>query len=133
VLDTYNSHRLDAFDALFTEDCVLVRNGVEARGREAIKRVLAKLYAAFPDIEYRIEDAIAAGNKMAIRWQAEGTHRGEYLGVAPTGSPISYAGITFYEMRGEQIARIWVSADLLSLQRSLFDAAQRQPQPEVHH
>lgn len=131
LLDIYNSHQPDAFDALLTEDCVLVRNGQEASGREAVKRVLAKVYRAFPDLDYRIDDAVVAGDKVAMRWQGRGTHRGEYLGVAPTGSAISYSGITFYEMRGDKVARIWVSADLLGLLRSLSEAARTRPSPEA--
>jgi steroid delta-isomerase-like uncharacterized protein len=126
ILDTFNSHRPETFDALLTEDCVLVRNEAEARGREAIKRVIASLYRAFPDLVYEIDDAVAAGDKAAIRWRGRGTHRGEYLGVAPSGSSIEYFGITFLETRGDRIGRLWVSADLLGLLRSLSDAAQVQ-------
>jgi steroid delta-isomerase-like uncharacterized protein len=124
VLDTYNSHRPDAFDALLTEECVLERDGVEARGREAIKRVLGQLYRAIPDLEYRIDDAVSSGEKVAIRWEGHGTHRGDYLGISPTGSAMSYSGITFYETRGDRIARIWVSTNLLERLRSLAEAAQ---------
>ncbi|MGC4121757.1 MAG: ester cyclase [Myxococcales bacterium] len=132
LLDTYNSHRLDAFDTLLTEDCVLVRNGVEAHGREEVKAVLAKVYRAFPDIEYRLDDAVTAGDKIAIRWHGHATHHGEYLGVSPTGSKISYAGSTFCERRGDRIARLWVSADLLALLRSLSEAARARPSTEAH-
>jgi steroid delta-isomerase-like uncharacterized protein len=124
VLDTYNSHRLDAFDALLTEDCTLVRDGAEARGREAVKRVLGQLYRAIPDLEYRIDDAVSAGDKTAIRWEGRGTHRYEYLGVPPTGSAMSYGGITFYETRGDRIARIFVSTNLLERLRTLAELAQ---------
>jgi steroid delta-isomerase-like uncharacterized protein len=134
VLETYNSRRPDAFDALLTEDCTLVRDGAEAKGREAVKRVLAQLYRAVPDLEYRIVDAISSGEKTAIRWEGHGTHRGEYLGIAPTGSPISYAGITFYETRGDLIARIWVSTNLLERLRGLTHLAQpAQLYPDAMH
>jgi steroid delta-isomerase-like uncharacterized protein len=119
LISAYNSHRPEEFDSLFTEDCVLVRNGVEARGLAAVKEVLAKVYRAFPDIEYRIDDAVAAGGKIALRWQGRGTHRGEYLGLAPTGLEVSYDGITIFETRGDRIARLWVSADTLGLARRL--------------
>jgi hypothetical protein len=36
VIDTYNAHHVDAFDALLTEECALSRDGVEVRGREAV-------------------------------------------------------------------------------------------------
>jgi steroid delta-isomerase-like uncharacterized protein len=134
VLDTYNSRRLDAFDALLTEDCVLNRDGAEARGREATKRVLAQLYRAIPDLEYRIDDAVSSGDKTAIRWEGHGTHRGEYMGLAPTGSAISYGGITFFETRGDRIARIWVSTNLAVQLRALAATARQAPvQPEALH
>jgi steroid delta-isomerase-like uncharacterized protein len=125
VLDTYNSRRPEAFDALLTEDCTLIRDGAEARGREAVKRVLGQLYRAIPDLEYRIDDAISAGDKMAIRWEGHGTHRGEYQGVVPSGNEMSYMGITFYERRGDLIARIWVSTNLLDRLRKASELAPR--------
>jgi steroid delta-isomerase-like uncharacterized protein len=136
VVDTYNSHRLDAFDALLTEDCVLVRDGAEARGRESIKRVLAQLYRAIPDLEYRVDDALSAGDRTALRWEGRGSHLGEYLGIPPSGSAVSYTGITIYETRGDRISRIWVSTNLLERLRSLAQAAQAspgQPRPEALH
>lgn len=134
VLDTYNSRRPDAFDGLLSEDCTLVRDGVEARGRETVKRVLAQLYRAIPDLEYRIDDAVSSGDKIAIRWEGRGTHRGEYSGISPTGSAMSYVGITFFETRGDRIARIWVSTNLLEQLRTLADMAQPTPlQPAPTH
>jgi len=134
LLDIYNSRRTDAFDALLTEDCVLVRNGEEARGREAFKEVIGDVYRAFPDVEYRIDGAVTEGDTVAIRWEARGTHRGPYLGVEPTGREIRYDGITFLEMRGDRIARAWVTANLLALWHSLIEAAQARPpvQPGLH-
>lgn len=123
VLATYNSRRPEAFDAMLTEDCTLIRDGAEARGREAVERVLGQLYRAIPDLEYRIDDAVSAADKTAIRWAGHGTHRGEYQGVAPTGNEISYSGITIYEMRGDLIARIWVSTNLLERLRNAAELA----------
>jgi steroid delta-isomerase-like uncharacterized protein len=125
ILDVYNSHRLGDFDALLTEDCIIERDGTEAHGREAVKRVLGQLYRAVPDLEYRVDDAVMSGDKAAIRWEGHGTHRGEYQGVAPTGLPMSYAGITFIELRGGQIVHLWVSTNLLDRLRSA--AAEAQP------
>ena len=126
VVDTYNGHRLEPFDALFTDDCVLMRNGVEAVGREAVKNVLAKLYRAFPDIEYVIDDVIVSGDKIALRWHGNATHRGDYFGIPPTGKNVGYDGITLYQLRGDRIARIWVSANMLGVVRDLGA-----PQPEA--
>ncbi len=128
VLDVYNSHRADAFDELLTDDCVLWRNGIEARGRDECKRVIANLYRAIPDVQYSVDDVIAAGNKMAIRWTGRGTQSGEYLGIPPSGQKVSYDGITIYELADDRIARIWVSANILGLVRGLGVA---RPTPEA--
>jgi steroid delta-isomerase-like uncharacterized protein len=125
ILDVYNSHRLGDFDALLTEDCTIERDGTEAHGREAVKRILGQLYRAVPDLEYRIDDAIISGDKAALRWEGHGTHRAEYQGVAPTGLAMSYGGTTFLELRDGRIAHLWVSTNLVERLRSL--AAEARP------
>jgi steroid delta-isomerase-like uncharacterized protein len=119
LVDAYNSTNLDAFNDVLADECVLVRDEEKARGREAIKGVLGKLRRAFPDIQYRVDDVVDAGNMLALRWEAVGTHRGEYLGVPATGRPISYTGITLYRLNDGRVDRIWVTADLLSLMRRM--------------
>jgi steroid delta-isomerase-like uncharacterized protein len=119
VIDAYNSRTLEAFDSLLTDDVVLVRDEEKARGREEFKAVLARVRRAFPDLRYRIDDVVVSPDRFALRWEARGTHQGEYLGVQASGRPISYTGITLYELRDGRIARVWVSADLLSLLRRL--------------
>ena len=132
LIDAYNKRSLDEFDALLADDVVLVRAGEKAHGLAEWKGVLGRLQRAFPDIEYRVEDAIVAGDRIVLRWEARGTHRGEYLGQPATGRPVSYNGITIYERREDgKIARVFVAADLLSLLRLL-----REPRtgtrPEAH-
>jgi steroid delta-isomerase-like uncharacterized protein len=121
VVDAYNGRALDAFDSLLTDDVILARNGDKRHGRDEFKAVIARLWRAFPDIQYRIDDAVVSGDRMALRWEARGTHRGEYLGVQGTGRSVSYSGITFYELRDGRIAHAWVAADLLTLLRRLLE------------
>src|SRR4051812_33995031 len=117
LVQAYNSRTLDEFDSLLSDDVVLVRAGEKAHGRDEFKSVLQRLRRAFPDIQYRIDDVIESGDRIALRWEAKGTHRGEYLGVPATGRDASYTGVTIYELRDGKITRLWVAADLLSLLR----------------
>jgi steroid delta-isomerase-like uncharacterized protein len=121
VLDAYNGQTLDAFDSLLTDDVVLERDEEKAHGRDAFKAVVAQLRRAFPDMQYRIRDVVSSGDKVALRWENEGTHMSEYLGVQGTRRRVSYSGITLYELRDGRIARAWVAADLLSLLRRLHE------------
>jgi steroid delta-isomerase-like uncharacterized protein len=131
LVNAYNQRSLDDFDNLLTDDVVLVRDEEKAHGRDEFKAVLRRLQRAFPDLEYRVDDVIVAGDRIALRWQASGTHRDEYLGVAATGRAVSYSGVTIYELRGDRVARIWVAADLLSLLRRLSEARSGAT-PEAH-
>jgi SnoaL-like polyketide cyclase len=47
--------------------------------------------AAFPDVRMTVDDMIASGDKVVLRWRSEGTHRGELAGLAPWVSPASSA------------------------------------------
>ena len=120
LVDAYDN-KFEEFDALLTDDVVLVRDGEKAHGREEFKKVLVRLQRAFPDLQYKIDDTIVAGDRIILRWEARGTHKGEYLGVPATGRTASYTGITIYELKGDKVAKIFVAADLLSLLRRLRD------------
>lgn len=120
LVAAYNQRSLDQFDELLADDVVLVRDGEKAHGLAEFKQVLDRLQRAFPDIQYRVDDVIVAGDRIALRWEARGTQRGDYLGQAATGRPLSYTGITIYERRSDgKIGRIYVAADLLSLLRRM--------------
>src|SRR5690349_2276058 len=108
LVDAYNGKKLDDFDALLADDVVLVRDEEKAHGREEFKKVLARLHKAFPDIQYKIDDTIVANDRIILRWEGRGTHKGEYLGVPATGRAASYTGITVYELKGDKIAKIFV-------------------------
>ena len=66
---------------------------------------------ACPDVEISVQEQIAEGDKVVTRWSVCGTHRGELLGVPPTGRPLSWTGIIHrlvggrvMEQRGEEDA-----------------------------
>ena len=54
------------------------------------------LRSAFPDIKFTVEREIAEGNKVASRWKIAATHKGEFLGAAPTGNHIEDYGIDIF-------------------------------------
>jgi steroid delta-isomerase-like uncharacterized protein len=122
VVDAYNNHNVEDFDDILTEDCVIVRNGVQARGRDAVKSVVSRLFRALPDVHYEIDDIVMSGDKLALRWRGRGTSKGEYFGVPATGQELQSEGITLYELRDGRIAKIFVSANVIG----------RPTQPEAH-
>jgi steroid delta-isomerase-like uncharacterized protein len=85
---------------------------------EGFKRGIRDLYAAFPDFSARVEDVVvdAASRTAAVRWTAAGTHRGPYLGAAPTGRRIAFKGIEVLRFDAQgRIAERWGEWDGLEL------------------
>lgn len=78
-----------------------------------------QLLAAFPDLAISIEDLIVDGDKVAVRWTVEATHRGGGLGVAPTGRRVAFRGMTWLEWRNGKLARGWDSWNLGGLLQEL--------------
>lgn len=64
-------------------------------GPEGVIQFVAAYRFAFPDSRFAVEDRIAEGDKVVSRWTARGTHRGEFLGISPTGEEVTVTGIEF--------------------------------------
>lgn len=64
-------------------------------GREGLKEVILMTRAAFPDLEWVMEEMVAEGDTVASRFTWRGTHRGVFLGVPPTGKHITVTGMVF--------------------------------------
>ena len=69
------------------------RSPAGRKGIEGLKQRLTLIRTAFPDVHITIEDVVANGDKVAIRTTFHGTHKGEYLGITPTGKAVTATGI----------------------------------------
>jgi steroid delta-isomerase-like uncharacterized protein len=87
---------------------------VEATGAQALKQVWATLLRAYPDLHITVEDLIAEGDKLVCRNVVTGTHRGEYMGIPPTGKSVTYNEIFIVRFEGGRIAETWGVVDVLS-------------------
>jgi predicted ester cyclase len=61
--------------------------------RDGLKEFASALYRAVPDWRVTIEDIVAEGDKVAVRWTGRGTHLGEWEGLAATGRAVTTTGI----------------------------------------
>lgn len=86
---------------------------------EQLRVGLTELYLGFPDLKRVQYDLMSDGERVAYRWEAAGTHLGEYMGVRPTGRPVSTSGITMVRFEGGLITEDWVSWNKASLLHDL--------------
>ena len=83
--------------------------------REGVKRLFAALRQAFPDLRAKIHDQLAEKERVATRMTFRGTHRGEFLGIAPTGRSVSFDVIDVVRIADGRIAEHWNVIDLMGL------------------
>jgi steroid delta-isomerase-like uncharacterized protein len=106
-------------DELFSPDYRLNFPGRAPMDLERTKRFYEELYSAFPDLRHEIVDQIAEGDRIVTRWTATGTHRGDLMGVAPSGQSVSFTGINIYRLEGDKLVESHVSWDMLGLLKQL--------------
>jgi steroid delta-isomerase-like uncharacterized protein len=79
----------------------------------------AQYFAAIPDIHATIDDLVAEGDKVVVRYTVEGTQQGELLGIPPTGKRFRTSAICIYRLAEGKVAENWEQADLLGLMQQL--------------
>jgi steroid delta-isomerase-like uncharacterized protein len=92
---------------------------LEEYGRDEVKRNAQMYRNGFPDLSVAIDEALAAGEKVLIRWSAKGTHRGSFLGRPPTGKQMDVHGISVITFRNGKIVEEWTQWDALGLLQDL--------------
>ena len=112
--EIWNQGNVNAIDDLYAADQVSYGLGIDVpAGTEGIKQFVSIYRTAYPDTHFTIEDQIAEGDKVVTRWSAIGTHRGELMGIAPTGKRVTVTGITINRIAGGKIVETWNNFDAL--------------------
>jgi C-1 hydroxylase len=86
---------------------------------EEYKQRIALFMKGFPDFHETIEDMIAEGDKVWVRFKFSGTHTGEYLGLAPTGKRITVECVDIFRMVDGKAVEEWEVADGLDSLKQL--------------
>ncbi len=114
----WNQKRESAIDEMLSEhgksygfpetDSVLV-------GPDAFKAIHRTFRGAFPDVRVEIEDIIAEGDRVAIRWHASMTHLGDHLGFAASGKKAAMPGSSFAIVEDGKIVEGWNYMDFQAM------------------
>ena len=111
MIEAENKHNpalLDEFLAPdFVNEIIIIPDPpTETPGREIYKQGSKTFIEAFPDFHGTIEDIIAEGDKVWIRYKGTGTHKGEYLGLTPTGKKITMTAFGIYRITDTKVVKL---------------------------
>jgi steroid delta-isomerase-like uncharacterized protein len=110
---------LIAADELLASDFSLHVPLPSAPGIQGMNDVITACRAAFEHLNVTVEDMVAEDDKVAARFTARGIHKGAFMGLPPTGKPITMTGIEIFRIENGKIAEIWGEANLLGLMQQL--------------
>jgi steroid delta-isomerase-like uncharacterized protein len=87
--------------------------------REGLKQLTAMFRRAFPDGQMTIEDMVAEEDRVATRKTFRGTHRGELMGIPPTGNAVAIGLMDMVGLVDGKVVESWSAADDLGLLQQL--------------
>ena len=102
------------------------------------------LRAALTDRIYKTQKFMAEGEWASCFGHIEGTHSGEFMGIAPTRKRVKIPYMDFWKIKDGKIADNWVSVDYALVMSQLgvdvfagegwetFDTGMRVPKHPVH-
>ncbi len=111
-IEAYNERKLDLIDDFVSPDYVDHSNSV---GRGGLKQLIAMGLNSFPDWHETIEDIIAEGDKVWVRLTYTGTHKGEFMGLTPTGKKITSKAVDIYRIVDGKLAEYWNVTDNVNI------------------
>jgi steroid delta-isomerase-like uncharacterized protein len=84
-------------------------------GPQAFRDYYSALRSAVPDARYVVDDVIAEGDRVVVRWRMLGTHERAFGDIPPTGRAITLKGVAVYRLEGGQLVERWVVSDVYGL------------------
>lgn len=96
-------------------------------GPEGTKRTMRALHEAFTDMAFIVDDILADGDRVAVRWHMSGTHTGPFAGQPATGRPLIQRGTVLYRIEDDMVAEIWPLVDRLGLLQQVTAAPAESP------
>jgi steroid delta-isomerase-like uncharacterized protein len=117
-LETWNDGKLDLADELIAPDYDAhpTRTDVDfGRGPAGQKQFITMYRSAFPDVHMEIEDMVAEGDRVAVRWRGTGTHQGELMGIPPSGKKATVTGMFINRVVDGKIVEGWANFDALGM------------------
>ncbi len=125
--EVVNGGNLGVIEELFAEDYVDHNLSSGGSHREKLKEHHSMIRTAFPDWHTVGEYMSAEGERVVYRGTNSGTHRGEFMGMAPTGKRYSVEEIHIYRIAEGKVAEHWGLVAMMSMMKQLGML----PAPEV--
>ncbi|HXU06795.1 MAG TPA: ester cyclase [Polyangia bacterium] len=114
-----NEHNVDGVDHLFDPGFQHHFRMPLPPGLDGFKAIGRAMNGAFPDVRVTETDLIAARDRVVERSDVVGTHKGDMMGVPPSGKTVRWSEIHIYRLAGGKIAEHWVELAMLEIMQQI--------------
>ena len=83
------------------------------KGPEGFAATVKPVLLAFPDVKWTIDDLIAEGDEVVVRWSWTGTNKNSFDGFPPTNKQVVHHAIHIFQFSGNKIIKAWMQSDRL--------------------
>jgi predicted ester cyclase len=121
LLEALSKGNMDTLDELMIADLILHGDDLLpfGRGRESVKTLITAFRTAFPDATFTLEQIFAEQDKVVSYVTISATHKGEWLGAAPTGEEITWTASSVTRFNEGKIVELWGIEDELGMRQQL--------------
>jgi predicted ester cyclase len=85
----------------------------------AQREIIGRVRSAFSDVQMTIDEMVTEDDKVVTFWQAEGTHTGNWRGIAPTGKRVTWNGTSLYYLHEGKIEEEYTNWNRLDMYEQL--------------
>jgi steroid delta-isomerase-like uncharacterized protein len=118
--EIWNKGRREAIGELLHPDAV-VYEGAEGISGQAFYSFFDRLQNTFSDMRLTVDDMVAEGDRVCVRWSCSMRHTGTGLGMPATGKVLKTTGITIMQIQDGKVISGWQNWDMLGLMQQIND------------
>ncbi len=112
--EVVNTGNVDLIERFIAPDYSEVHNGKRYPiGIEGARSHVIGVRQTYPDLHITIERQISEGEWVATCITATGTHRGEWMGIKPTGKSVSFTAVNIDRVVNGRIVEHGGAANML--------------------
>jgi predicted ester cyclase len=115
----WNQRRREAIAEMLTPDSVIHDGGTDTTGAGGLLSVLSPDKRHIPDLHVNVQDTIAEGDKVCVRWSRTAKHTGDGLGIRTTGVTIHITDISILRVAGGKLVEGWPNWGMLGMMEQI--------------
>jgi predicted ester cyclase len=113
------ANAIAAMDELYATDFIMHDGTGNDIHLKDLKQSESEVFKAFPDVHFTIDDMVAEGDKVAVRFSFTGTRKGEFMGIPPTNKKVTMWAVSIYRSVGGKFVEAWERYDSLGFMQQL--------------